>query len=105
MMHRHAHINKRAAQVALTAGLFLLAACGGVQQSAFVDNSQVDLSEPGLFSGQDGVVDVLAGRNKSASAGQVAGLDGTTREERILLPDGRVKLRRITVTEEIIEAK
>lgn len=96
---------RRVAGAQALAALVLASACGDYQAATFRQNSEVDVSTPGLFSGENGSV-LLFSSDKpqnglvgvfAASAGGTA-----TTEERILLPDGRVMIRRITVEEEIV---
>ncbi|GFE65849.1 hypothetical protein [Litoreibacter roseus] len=108
----------RIAFVPLVAVTLGLAACSAGQPVDFVDNSAVDLDSPGLFSGRDGTRNVtflngsgrvLNPQQDTTSVTQPVPQTSTaqtsqprTTEERILLPDGRVMVRRVTVEEKIV---
>ena len=85
------------------AALALLAACDSFEPKAFVVNSEIDPDAPGFFSGANGAITVFDSATPRSGIGAALGAGGKTTEERILLPDGRVMIRRITVEEEIVK--
>ncbi|KAJ54582.1 hypothetical protein ACMU_17910 [Actibacterium mucosum KCTC 23349] len=86
------------------AALALLAACDGYEPKAFVVNSEIDPNAPGFFSGSQGAVTVFDSTSAGTGTGLALGAaNGGVTEERILLPDGRIKIRRIIVEEEIVK--
>lgn len=88
------------------AALALLAACDGFEPKSFVQASEIDPNAPGFFSGANGNVvlfDSAATRTNGTGLALGAASGANTTEERILLPDGRIMVRRITVEEDIIE--